>query len=45
MSTALVPNFEAAFLAIDRVAQLLKRVTEALDDAGVPYASVAYRGP
>lgn len=40
MSTALVPNFEAAFMAIDRVAQLLKRVTEALDDAGVPYAIV-----
>lgn len=40
MAVALIPNFEAAYRAVDRVARLLKKVTKALDRAKVPYAVV-----
>lgn len=40
MQTALIPNFEAAFMAMDRVLKLLEKVTRELDKAGVPYAVV-----
>ncbi len=40
MASVLVPDFEEAFMAIDRVEQLLKRVALALDGAKVPYAVV-----
>ena len=35
-----VPDFDAAFMAIDRVEEQLRRFTAALDAAGVPYAVI-----
>jgi hypothetical protein len=35
-----VPDFEAAFMAIERVEQLLRSFTGAIDAAGVPYAVI-----
>lgn len=40
MSAGLVPDFEAAYMAVDRVTRLLRKITRALDRARVPYAVV-----
>jgi predicted RNA binding protein YcfA (HicA-like mRNA interferase family) len=40
MAVQPLPNFEAAFMAMNRVEELLRKVTLALDAAKIPYAVV-----
>jgi hypothetical protein len=40
MATMPIPSFQRAFMAINRVEALLKKVTRALDRARIPYAVV-----
>lgn len=40
MAVGTIPDFDAAYRAMDRVARLLKKVSQALDRAHVPYAVV-----
>jgi len=40
MHTTLVPDFRAQVMAVNRVERLLRKSTQALDGAGVPYAVI-----